>query len=199
MYRRLILSFCLLLLAVLILSVSLFQKRGYISSTLAAATLKFTVSSVPSTESAKTSVDYYLVYPGMLPDQFLYKLKMVRDRIKLFFTRNPLARVNLLLLYSDKRIGAGKVLIEGNKVPLGITTLTKGEKYLESATSQAEKLEKGSKEKKDFFAKLKKASLKHQEVFEELKEKVDENGLTAINDLLKNNKLLQETIDRQSS
>ena len=43
----------------------------------------------PATESAATvQIEYYLPYPGVLPDSPLYKLKMVRDRVKLWITRD---------------------------------------------------------------------------------------------------------------
>jgi hypothetical protein len=70
-------------------------------------------------------VDYFLPYPGILPDHFLYPLKMIRDRIWLWLTINPLKKADLLLLFADKRLGAGKALVEGNKIELGINTLTK--------------------------------------------------------------------------
>ncbi len=73
-------------------------------------------------------VDYFLAYPGMLPDHPLYFLKMARDRVWLWLTPDPLKKAELLLLFADKRLGAGKALIEGNKIKLGVTTVTKAEK-----------------------------------------------------------------------
>lgn len=81
-------------------------------------------------------VDYFLAYPGVLPDHFLYPIKMIRDRIWLWLTMDPLKKAELLLLFADKRLGAGKVLVEGNKVDLGITTFSKAEKYLQRAANQ---------------------------------------------------------------
>lgn len=187
--------FCL---AVFILFVSLFKAGKTVSPSFAAATLKFTVSSSPTPPPVEEKVNYYLPYPGMLPDQQLYKLKMVRDRIKLWFTNDPVKKTSLLLLYADKRVGAGKVLIEGNKVPLGISTLLKGEKYLEKAIEEAVKLQDEDKRKGNLSI-LRKAVLKHEEVVEELKEEVDSGGASAIEEILKFNQLLQERIDRISS
>jgi len=125
-----------------------------------------------ASEAAKKEVDYFLVYPGILPDHFLYPIKMVRDRLQFWLTTNFLKKGDLLLKYADKRLGAGRALIEGNKVELGITTLTKAEKYLQQAVDQ-EKLARGKGENtKNFLEKLSQASLKHQEVLLVLKEKV---------------------------
>lgn len=169
-------------------------KSGASRLSFAAATLKYTVTSESTTPSAELKVDYYLPYPGILPDHFLYRVKMVRDKIKAFLTNHPDEKAYLYLLYSDKRIGAGKVLIEGNKVPLGLSTLLKGEKYLELAVIQASRVED-----KTLDDKLSMACQKHREIFLELKDKVDSSGATAIEDLLKFNKLLQEQIIMLSS
>ncbi len=122
--------------------------------------------------SPTPAVDYYLPYPGILPDNMLYPLKMVRDRIWLFLTIDPLKKGERLLLFSDKRLGAGKTLIEGGKVELGVSTITKGEKYLEEAIAQAERARNKGKETTVLYEKLEKATLKHQEILGEVLSKV---------------------------
>src|SRR3989344_3654978 len=114
------------------------------------------------------SVDYYLPYPGILPDHPLYWLKMVRDRVGLVLTTAETAKAEKLLLYADKRLGAAWALIDGNKVPLGVSTLTKAEKYLEQAAQV-----------RDSFtdkAKLDKAIQKHLEVLPLLQDKSGSYG-----------------------
>lgn len=124
----------------------------------------------------ETKVDYYLPYPGILPDHPLYWLKMVRDRVQLWLVTDNLQRAEKLLLYADKRLGAGWALIEGNKQDLGITTLTKAEKYLEQAVNLAQKLGEGEAEVK-FKAKLAKAIKKHEEVLNLIEGKTEPNQL----------------------
>lgn len=114
------------------------------------------------------NVDYYLPYPGILPDHPLYWLKMVRDRVGLVLTTAETAKAEKLLLYADKRLGAAWALIEGNKVPLGVSTLTKAEKYLEQAVRLRD-----SFTDKD---KLDKAIKKHLEVLTILKDKSGSYG-----------------------
>lgn len=178
-----------------ILFVSIKRTTVDIRPSLAAAKIKFSVSPAPSpaaTVSPTPKSNYFLVYPGILPDSPLYQLKMVRDRIWIWLTSGTVERANLFLLYADKRVGAGKALIEGNKVGLGVSTILKGEKYLERAIKEIEKAKKEGKEVGLQAGKIKNALLKYEEVLFELEEKVNPEGKAAIEDLLKFMKTLQE-------
>lgn len=115
-----------------------------------------------------TQVEYYLPYPGVLPDSPLYKVKAARDKVKLWLTFNEEKKVEYELLLADKRINAGVALIDGGKAALGVSTVTKGEKYLTSAVNRAEKLSKAGKDVKSLLGKLINASAKHEEVVVEL-------------------------------
>lgn len=150
---------------------------------LAAASLKFTVSG-EATPSAEPKVDYYLPYPGILPDNPLYKIKMIRDRVWLWLTPEPVGRTEKLLLYADKRVGAGKALIEGGQVPLGISTILKGEKYLERAILEAEKAQRQGVEIRDLAERLEKATLGHAEILTNLKQKVNPEGQEPVDNIL---------------
>jgi len=137
-----------------------------------------------ATVSPEPKVDYYLPYPGILPDNVLYPLKMLRDRILLWLTAEPVARAERFLLFADKRLGAGKALIEGGKEDLGIGTLSKGEKYLEQAIVQAEKAKEAGKETTALYEKLAKATLKHQEVLGDLVLKAPEQTQSAVKEIM---------------
>ncbi len=119
-----------------------------------------------------TKVEYYLAYPGILPDHPVYWMKMIRDRVLLWLTRNPEEKVVRLMLYADKRINAAKVLAEGNQKELAIATATKAEKYLAQAVAEAVKLDAGKEETKRLMGKLQLAHLKHEEILQELAETV---------------------------
>jgi hypothetical protein len=138
-----------------------------------------------ATVSPEPKVDYYLPYPGILPDSFLYPLKMVRDRIWLWLTVEPVRKSEVLLLFADKRLKAGEALIEGGKEELGIETISKGEKYLEQAINQAEKAKVAGKETAALYEKLAQASLKHQEILGNLILKVPEQTQTVFQELMK--------------
>ncbi len=142
----------------------------------------------------KKEVDYFLAYPGILPDHFLYPVKMIRDRIWLWLTTDSLKKAEKLLLFADKRLGAGKALIEGNKVDLGITTLTKGEKYLQRAINQERVAKDKGRDTKDFLEKVHQASLKHEEVLLELQQKVISESRPTFDETLKTNIQAQEQL-----
>ena len=138
-----------------------------------------------TTSAAVQKVDYFLAYPGILPDHFLYPIKMIRDRIRLLLTTESLRKAETLLLFADKRLGAGKALIEGGKEQLGISTLTKAEKYLERAIAQERIVKEKGKDTSAFLEKLSLATKKHEEVLIGLQEKVGETGRGAIEEILR--------------
>jgi len=176
-----------------ILFISLNQTAEKVEPSFAAASLKFSVPPASeATVSPQPKSDYYLVYPGILPDHPFYKLKMIRDRLWLWLTPDPLKKAEVCLLFADKRIGAGKVLVEGNKVSLGISTLMKGEAYFEKAISAAQQAKKKGKDIKDLADKLKKAPVKYEEILSDLTGKVSQEGKPALEGLLKQVKNLQE-------
>lgn len=135
-----------------------------------------------TTENNK--VDYYLPYPGILPDHPLYWLKMLRDRLILLLTAEPQAKLEKLMLYADKRLGAAKVLIEGGKVQLGITTATKGEKYLEQVVLEWQILKKANKTTLETKERLNKEFAKHKEILTDLLKKVPDQNKAVIESLL---------------
>lgn len=139
-------------------------------------------------------VDYYLAYPGILPDHPLYWLKMIRDRIMLLITKKPLVRFDRLLLYADKRIGAAKILIEGGKAELGVTTATKAEKYLEQAVDQFLTIEDPGLATPEEKERLGKAIAKHEAVLLELKEKAPDQSKAGLDTSLEKNIELQGKI-----
>lgn len=148
------------------------------SSVWGATRLVSTITPTPiplPTPTPEPKIDYFLPYPGILPDNPFYKIKMIRDRIVLVLTTDPVKKTEKLLLYADKRLGAGRALVEGNKVELGISTITKGEKYLEQAITQAEKVKKSGKEVSQLYDRLITASMKHGEVLEEIANMVSDS------------------------
>ncbi len=134
------------------------------------AVLLVSVFSVSSPQAAAepvtVKVEYYLPYPGVLPDSPLYKLKAVRDRLLLMVTFDEARKVEKELLYADKRIGAAQALAEGGKIDLAVSTATKAEKYLESAVNRVKKLSKLGRDVKSAIMILERAVAKHREILE---------------------------------
>jgi len=82
------------------------------------------------------TVDYYLPYPGILPDHFLYPVKVIRDKILLFLTTDPMRRAERLLHFADKRIEAARLLAESGKTALAVKTAVAAEDLLGQAINQ---------------------------------------------------------------
>ncbi|MEK7182535.1 MAG: DUF5667 domain-containing protein [Patescibacteria group bacterium] len=128
----------------------------------------------------KEPVDYYLAYPGILPDHFLWSFKAARDRVWLFLTTDPGKRAELLLLFADKRVGASRAFLEGGKPELAVSAATKAEKYLEQSVAQTIKARENNVEVGQFLERLALATLKHREVLEELYKKAPEDARPVI-------------------
>ena len=90
-------------------------------------------------------------------------------------TREPAQKTERLVLYGDKRLGAGKALVEGNKKSLGMTTITKAAKYLQQAVGELGKIE--NKDTRNIMEnKVRLSTQKHMEVLEEIKDKAGESN-----------------------
>ncbi|HCC84442.1 MAG TPA: hypothetical protein DEP87_02065 [Candidatus Pacebacteria bacterium] len=73
----------------------------------------------------------------ILPDHVLYPLLMVVDRLALETTSDPKTRVYIQVNYSYRRTQSALTLIEKNQPELALTTLTKAQKYLNQAATEA--------------------------------------------------------------
>lgn len=127
-----------------------------------------------SNPTPTSSVEYVLPFAGLLPDHPLYSIKVLRDRILLFFTRNPEKRVHINLLLSDKRLVMGQILWEKGNIDLSVTTLGKGEKYLLSAAVDLAALKKQANLPPGLSDKLELATNKHEEIIMKLMKSSDD-------------------------
>jgi hypothetical protein len=148
-------------------------------------------------EEELKEVDYYLPYPGILPDHPLYWLKMIRDRILLALTNNPVDKFERFLLYADKRIGAAEVLIKGNKAELGVTTADKAEKYLGQAVEQFEELAKTGKATPEMHDRISKAISKHMEILAGVLDKVSDQTRPTLSQAMERAQRYSEKIKSQ--
>lgn len=129
-------------------------------------------------------IDYYLAYPGrVLPDSPFWSLKALRDKFWLSITTNPTRKVELKLLFADKRLGSSKILFEKGKVEEAISTLNKAEKYLEDASLEEECLRKEGFDTKELLFRLSNASLKHYQVMQQLVKVMDSEAVSLIVEL----------------
>lgn len=149
-------------LAFAILSISVLQSAA-VSYVFATPTpsAKVLAAKIPE-------INYPMPFEGdVLPDSPLWIVKATRDRIWYLFTFSHLKKAELALLFSDKRLLFSKNLFENKKPDIALTTLSKGEKYLEIAFSEEELARGDGVDTSSFLSTLTTASLKHRQIIEE--------------------------------
>lgn len=123
-------------------------------------------------DEAPQSFTYKFPWPGILPDNKLYKLKVLRNKLIEKMIINPVDRVTFDLLMADKTIYASKLLFEKHEVSLAKETVLKGENYFSilvqdynKALLEHKKIPRGLDKKIDLSIKA------HQEIFKEIADK----------------------------
>lgn len=135
----------------------------------------------PNVTPTPIAIDYYLPYPGILPDHTLWSLKALRDYLWVSLTFNPQGKSEKLLHLADKRIGAAEALINGGQSVLGASVATKAGKYLEQALAQ-ESLARGKgASTSDLLTNIAKSSLKQQEIVSSIRSKATDQAIPSLN------------------
>lgn len=142
----------------LILFLSLFS--------FSAVQMSFAQESPSPSPLSSPSIDYPLPYPGILPDNPLYFIKTLRDRIVSFFISDPLKKAQFDLLMSDVRLNSASYLFAKgeSKYSLAETTESKGENYFYNALQMVQSAKQQGADVGDITSKLITAAKKHQEV-----------------------------------
>ncbi len=126
-------------------------------------------SSGATVDTTDQKVVYDLPYPGLLSDNPLYFVKIVRDRITEFLTRDNLKKAQLYLLYSDKRAAMALTLSQKGKNSQAVEAMSKAEKYfLKIAPILKEAKTQGTSPDSSFVEILKLSNAKHGELIDEL-------------------------------
>ncbi len=144
-----------------------------------------------STPSSNKTIDYELPYPGLLPDNPLYVLKAIRDRIIQVLIVDPIKKANFELLAADKRLNEGVSLFNKGekKYVLAETTISKGENYFEKGIAQVERAKKQGIITASTSQRFHLASLKHREIIKGL---VNKSGGDIKQRLLLDEKRMEE-------
>lgn len=123
-----------------------------------------------ASESVIGNVDeYQLPYPGILPDNPLYPVKALRDRLVNFLISDPLKKAEFNILQADKRLQAGVYLIDRSKKhDLAIDTISKGENYFADAIIKTLDSQKQGLPAGGILDKLKKSAVKHKKTITEI-------------------------------
>lgn len=112
------------------------------------------------------AVDYSLAWPGILPDNRLYKLKVLRNKIIEKMIIDSVKKVEFDLLMADKTIYASKLLMDKGEIALAKETVLKGENYYSMLVQDYNHaLLKDKKIPFSLDQKITLATIKHQEVF----------------------------------
>ena len=161
-------------------AVLLFALGILFTSILRTAAVRYETSGVKSSvvlAASDYNIAYDLAYPGkILPDSFLWPVKAIRDKLWLFITTDKLKKIELKILFADKRLGGAVTLFERGKNEIALSTLTKAEKYLEEASLEEETLRVNGKEYSvDVLNRLSYASLKHYELLIDLENKIPDD------------------------
>src|SRR5258708_761725 len=130
-----------------------------------------TPTPAPSTISKEKEIDinYELPYPGgILPDNFLWPVKALRDRAWVSLSLNPLKKAQVLLLLSNKRLNSAEILFKDGKSDLGASVLTKAEKYLEEAQKEERIAHTNGMDTVGFLKDYSLATLKNRQGMEEI-------------------------------
>jgi hypothetical protein len=124
---------------------------------------------MPSSMSVVQKTEYPLPFPGMLPDHPLYFLKRFRDTVLEKLISDPMRKTEFYILQSDKRLQMGISLMDSGKGPLGESTVSKGEKYMEQAVSGISMYKKnGGVVPGYIIERLERATAKHEDVIKNL-------------------------------
>lgn len=147
-----------------------------------------TSSDSATVSPAPTTVDYTMPYPGLLPDNPLYVIKVLRDKFVSFFISDSLKKSSFDELQSDKRLeGAYYLQKKGNKYDdLVGSTVSKAGNYSDSAVQAVKQANSMGEDTAAQIGTLHTAFLKHIQVIGQM--------MQGASGALKNN--LQHELDR---
>ncbi len=149
----------------------------YLVSVHAVFSQNTTIVPQQSEEATKSAdkiakAEYNLPYPGILPDNPLYFLKALRDRLIGILVSDPLKKAEFNLLTSDKRMAASEILANKGKNKLALDALSKSNNYFHNAISSADAAKKGGKNIDIVLHNLENSIIKHQEVLVMIQKKL---------------------------
>ncbi len=160
---------------------------------LASFNISFAKDLMASSSSEK--INYELPYPGLLPDNPLYPLRVIRDKIVSFLISDSKKKAEFDLLQADKRLNAGVYLFNKKKFKDAASIVSKAENYFEQALQKAKEAKAQGMETTEMTNKLINSSKKHKEVLKSLEEKSPQNFKSNFNiQLQRVNKFVEEAI-----
>ncbi|QQS44478.1 hypothetical protein IPM65_02680 [Candidatus Roizmanbacteria bacterium] len=157
----------------------------------------YNITQSQSINIEEKEVLYQLPYPGLLPDHPLYLVKVMRDNILLFTTRDNYKKANLYLHLSDKHMSAAMELANKGTEQLAIKELMKAEdKFLHIPELLKEVKEQGGSYPSDFMPELYQSNAKHKQVITDVMEKTTQAEIDTLQSLLKKNEEAKSSLDK---
>lgn len=147
--------------------------------------------------SPSPTMEYKLPYPGMLPDNALYKLKVLRDKIMLVLIQNPDKKAEYHLLLANKQLLMSKMLVDKGNIPLARETALKGENQITLMTFVFKKANRKPQSK--FLDEVNLASMKHQELLREIIGKVSGDDAITFSTVLEFSRRNADELQRLAS
>ena len=130
-----------------------------------AVSAKPVVTHAPIPTPTPAAIDYTLPYPGILPDNPLYFLKDLRDKIIEFLISDPVNKAEFYILQADKKLNMGITLSGMGKTTEANTILAQSLSVRTQAVTQVESiLQSGGKVPAFVLEKLTLSIRKHEEV-----------------------------------
>lgn len=133
----------------------------------------------PKLESTP-SAEYILPYPGMLPDNPIYKLKTARDRLLIMFISSPANRADKYISLADRLFVEALKVAEKDKVSLAVHTAFKAEHQMTLAVSSIVNID-SPEQFKEIKEKTLLASQKHRELLAGIADRVKSDNDAANN------------------
>ena len=152
-----------------------------------------TYSQTSTTEATK--LDYFLPYPGILPDNPLYVFKDFRDQILKFITRDQSKKAEIYLNLADKKANTainlekkGKDKLASKMILLAEKDAQKIKKLVDSAKKQ------GDGPNQELVSKMKLSNQKHREVIDSLMKEIPKEESDNLTEALKLNEQIAKEL-----
>lgn len=140
-------------------------------------------------------VNYELPYPGILSNNPFYGLKVLRDKLMEFTTRDNLKKASLHILISDKKMRAAELLQQNGSVEKVVPELESSQQYFKKAVQNILlSKQQGVSASAELVKKMKLSNLKHREVMLRLKGAASTTDEKEIEAVLFENGLLREAL-----
>lgn len=151
--------------------------------------------SISATNTPKMEkIAYDLPFPGLLPGNPLYSIKVFRDKLVSTLINDPFKKAEFDLLASDKRTNAGVFLFNQKKEDLAIDTISKGNNYFDDAIGSIEKAKSGGVEVKPLLEKMKLSIRKHQEVLAPYEKKISKGKRAGLGEEVKRMRNFEKSV-----